>query len=233
MASNAKRPLVIAHRGASRSAPENTLRAFRLAVTQQADMIETDLHMTRDGRIVLTHDAEIGGTVVHDLRLADVRQQAPDVPTLEEALDAVGAEIPFNLEINPRGDGTYGDLVTAARHAVATRGLGGRTLWSSFALEALTTLRAADATARLGVLVSEPVAAQGAAVQARRLDAEAVHPQRSLVTPELVAELHEARLAVHVFTVDDPDDMRRFVGLGIEGIFTNVPARLRALLAGT
>jgi len=231
-----RRPLVIAHRGASRDAPENTLAAFRLALTQRADMIETDLHLTRDGRIVLVHDAELGGSDVTRLARAEVRERAPQVPTLEEALDAVGGRILFNLEIKPRDDEDYGVVVDVALRAVSRRGLQGDVLWSSFAPKALETLREREQTARLGVLVaaSEPVArpepVAGALALARALGAEAVHPHLPLVTSEIVTALHAAALAVHVFTVDELADMQRLVGLGVEGIFTNFPARLRGLL---
>ena len=236
MRAGKQRPLVIAHRGASRDAAENTLAAFRLALTQRADMIETDLHLTRDGEIVLVHDAELAGSDVTRLVRAEVRERAPQVPTLDEALDAVGGRIPFNLEIKPRDDADYGAVVEVALRAVRRRGLQGDVLWSSFAPRALEMLREREPTARLGVLVaaSEPVArlepVAGALALARTLGAEAVHPHLPLVTSEIVAALRAAALAVHVFTVDELADMQRLVRLGVDGIFTNFPARLRGLL---
>jgi glycerophosphoryl diester phosphodiesterase len=230
MSAKRRQPLVIAHRGASRDAAENTVAAFRLAATQRADMIETDLHLTSDGHIVLVHDAEVGGCDVTRLTRAEVAARAPQVPTLEETLDAVGGRIPFNLEIKPRADGDYGAIVDAARQAVARRGLDAGILWSSFAPEALEVLRAREASARLGVLVGEREEMADALKRAATLRAEAVHPYLPLVTPELVAALHAARLAVHVFTVDQPDDMRRLLALEVDGMFTNFPARLRQLL---
>jgi len=227
---NARQPLVIAHRGASRDAEENTLAAFRLALAQRADMIETDLHLTCDGRIVLVHDSELGDSDVTRLTLAEVLQRAPQVPTLEQALDEVGGRIPFNLEIKPRPDGDYRAIADAARQVVARRHLEAAMLWSSFAPEALETLREREPAARLGVLVGDAAQAFDAVARARALGAEAVHPHLPLVTAELIAALHAAGLAVHVFTVDDADDMRRLVSLGVEGIFTNFPARLRQLL---
>jgi glycerophosphoryl diester phosphodiesterase len=243
-----QRPLVIAHRGASRQAAENTLAAFRLAVAQRADMIETDLHLTRDGQVVLVHDSKVGGRDVVRLTRAELAERMPEIPTLEEALEAVGRHIPFNLEIKPRADGDYAGIVDAARRAVSDRGLQGSVLWSSFAPPALEALRQREPSVRLGVLVAgpEPPAPRAPArpgglapiaepladalAHARALGAEAVHPHLPLVTPELVAALHAAGLAVHVFTVDDPADMRRLLAWGVDGIFTNFPAQLRQLL---
>ncbi len=96
--------LNIAHRGASRDALENTLEAFRLAVAQRADMIETDLHLTRDHAIALHHDPVVEGVEIGGLTLEDLRERAPTIPTLEDALDQLGRQIPFNLELKqPKG----------------------------------------------------------------------------------------------------------------------------------
>ncbi len=102
-----ERPLVIAHRGASAHRPENTMPAFALAVEQRADMIETDLHVTRDGAVVITHDEELAGIggrgEIADATLAEIRAldagAGARVPTLDEMLDAFGAAIAFNLEL--------------------------------------------------------------------------------------------------------------------------------------
>lgn len=223
-------PLVIAHRGASGDAPENTLEAFRLAVEQQADMIETDLHLTRDRRVVLLHDPEIDGTGINRLSVAEVQARAPEVPTLEAALDAVGERVAFNLEIKRGTEGEYRGLVEVAVRAVHERGWLERTLWSSFSETPLQEMRAQEPRARLGLLVSLPETAVALQQRGRRLDAEAIHPARRLVTRKLIEQLHAAGYQVHVFTVDEPADQERLIAWGVDGIFTNVPARLRALL---
>src|SRR5690606_32558952 len=135
-----KPPLVIAHRGASGHRPENTLAAFALAVAQRADMIETDLHRTRDGGIVITHDEELAGLggrgEIADASLAEIRAlDAGDgerVPTLDELLDGFGERIPFNLELKRGMRADYDGLEAATLAAVAERGLLARTLFSSF-----------------------------------------------------------------------------------------------------
>jgi glycerophosphoryl diester phosphodiesterase len=83
--------------------------------------------------------------------------------------------------------------------------------------------------ARLGLLIPRRHP-EGAIERARALGAEALHPERLLVTPELVRAAHGAGLRVYVFTVDDPTDMAGLLALGVDGIFTNFPERLRALL---
>ena len=70
----------------------------------------------------------------------------------------------------------------------------------------------------------------GALARARALGAEAIHPEASITTPELVAAAHDAGLPVHVFTVDREAEMRRFLGMGVDGLFTNLPARMVSIL---
>lgn len=232
-----ERPLVIAHRGASGYQPENTLPAFELAVAQQADMIETDLHRTRDGAIVVTHDEELVGLggrgEIADAMLADVRAldagRGARVPTLDELLDGFGARIPLNLELKRGTRADYQDLEEGALAAVRARGLLERTLFSSFYDPVLARLRRLAPTARIGLLIS-PRYPHDLLARARALGAEAVHPEACLVDGELVDGAHAAGLRVLVYTVDDPVEMRRLLALGVDGLFTNVPDRMRALV---
>ena len=221
--------LVIAHRGASKDAPENSLAAFRLAVEQGADMIETDLQITTDGEIPLFHDHEIAGAPIAKLSLAELRERAPDVPTLQEALDAVGERIPFNLELKSHPDYPYPELPEMVLAEVRARGLLDRTLFSCFYDPALARLRELAPDARIGLLISRR-SNLGVVERARKLGAEAVHPELAIASAELTDELHEAGLRVNVFTVDDETEQRRLHGQGVDGLFTNVPARLRRLL---
>lgn len=230
-------PLVIAHRGASGHAPENTLPAYELAVEQRADMIEIDLHPTRDGVTVVAHDAELaalgGRGEICERTLAEVRTldagRGARVPTLDEVLDGFGARIPFNLELKRGARREYPGLEAAALAAVERRGLLDRTLFSSFYDGVLARLRAHSPTARLGWLLS-PRDPERPLARARAVGAEALHPWRGLATRELVDAAHGEGLAVYVFTVDEPDEMQRLLDLGVDGLFTNFPDRLRALL---
>jgi glycerophosphoryl diester phosphodiesterase len=230
-------PLVIAHRGASAHRPENTLAAFELAVEQCADMIETDLHRTRDGAIVITHDEDLAGLggrgEIADATLAELRALdaggGEPVPTLPEILDRFGPRIPFNLELKRGTRGEYPGLEAAALAEVERRGLLARTLFSSFYDPVLRRLRELSARARIGFLVSRRFP-ERAVERARAVGAEALNPELPLVTRSLVDEAHAAGLAVYVFTVDEPDDMRRLLDLGVDGLFTNHPDRLRGIL---
>lgn len=229
--------LVIAHRGASGHAPENTLPAYELAVTQRADMIEIDLHRTRDGAIVITHDELLtglgGAGEIADASLEEVRSlDAGDgerVPLLDEVLDRFGARIPFNLELKRGTREIYPELEAESLAAVTGRDLLAATLFSSFYDPVLANLRRLSDAARIGVLVSAR-APEGWEERARAVGAEAVHFSSLLASDENVARAHALGLRVHVYTVDDPPQMRTLVDRGVDGIFTNYPDRLRALL---
>ena len=154
--------LVIAHRGASGHRPENTLPAYELAVEQGADMIEIDLHRTRDGAIVVTHDEELAGIggrgEIAQATLAEVRALdaggGEPVPTLDEVLDGFATRIPFNLELKRGKQAEYPGLEQATLEAVNQRGLLARMLFSSFYDPVLARLRALSPEARVALLIS-------------------------------------------------------------------------------
>ena len=235
------RPLVIAHRGASAYRPENTLPAYRLAVDQRADMIEIDLHRTRDDAIVIAHDrdlehfgeeGEIADQTLARMKALDAGHggtEPAEVPTLSEVLDEFGNAIPFNLEIKWARVGDYAGLEEAALEEVRRRGLLEQTLFSSFRDSILGRLRAAEPGARLATLV-DPRHAEGALARAEATGSEALNPHFVLATADLVRDAHSAGLAVYPYTVDDEDAMRRLLDLGVDGLFTNRPDRMRALV---
>jgi glycerophosphoryl diester phosphodiesterase len=230
--------LVIAHRGASGHLPENTLPAYELAVEMRADMIEVDLHRTRDGEIVICHDAEleglpgeVGGATAAEVRSIDLGDGAR-VPTLDELLDGFGSRIPLNLEIKWGGEGDYPGLEEHVLRALDDRGLGADIVFSSFRPSILQRLRSQAPTARLALLFSprSGLSTEAAIEIAAGLGAEALNPYKGQVDEGLVSLAHEAGLAVYSYTVDDEASMRRFLELEVDGIFTNLPDRLRKIL---
>ncbi len=232
-----RKTLVIAHRGASGERPENTLPAYALAVEQRADMIEIDLHRTRDGAIVVTHDEDLSGlggkgeiaeATLDEVRALDAGAGEP-VPTLDEVLDRFGEQIPFNLELKRATSAEYSRLEQETLGAVCGRGLLPRMLFSSFYDPVLARLRSLSSDARIGLLISRKFPYRAVA-RAKALGAEALHPEDSIVTTDLVREAHDAGLAVYVFTVDEEADLRRFLEMGVDGMFTNFPKRLRAIV---
>jgi glycerophosphoryl diester phosphodiesterase len=233
---------VIAHRGASGERPENTLSAYELAVAQAADMIEIDLHLSLDRVVMIHHDAslerlgasgeirEYSASELSRLNAAPGASLEERIPTLLDVLDRFGERMQFNLEIKVGGDNrAYEGIEEIALAAVSERGLLPRMLFSSFYDEVLVRMRALSAAARLALLVS-PRAPVAILERAAAVSAEAINPEVRLVDSELVSKAHEAGLAVYPYTEDDPAGMVRLLDAGVDGIITNHPARLLALV---
>jgi len=109
--------LKIAHRGASGHEPDNTIRAFEKAIALGADMIELDVHLSADGRLVVVHDAELGGTPIKNLTLAELKRfdvgKGERIPTLKEAMDCVKGRCQLYIEL--KGEGTEAPVVELVR----------------------------------------------------------------------------------------------------------------------
>jgi glycerophosphoryl diester phosphodiesterase len=236
------RPLVIAHRGSSGERPENTFPAFERAIEQSADMIETDLHLSRDGIVVIHHDAELErlgeqgeirdrtASELAAMNAAPGVSLAEKMPTLLELLDGFGERMQFNLELKVGlNDVAYEGLEDIVVSAVEARGLMPRMLFSSFYDAVLARLRARSAAARIALLVS-PRAPVAIFERAAGVFAEAINPDVRLVTQKLVEEAHTAGLRVYPYTANESAEMARLLDCGVDGIITNHPARLHALL---
>ena len=246
MSRRPEHPLVIAHRGASAYRPENTLAAYELAVEQAADMIEIDLHLTRDGSIVIAHDRSLErlgarGTIAQST-LAEIKaldagyggDTPAQVPTLEEVLDAFGERIPFNLEIKWSESGDYPGLAAQALAMVESRGLSASTLFSSFRESVLAELRRLDPEVRVALLVDPRGPAEELermVERAHALGAEALNPFFLLVTQERIEKAHALDMAVYPYTVNDEQAMQRLLEIGVDGLFTNHPDTMYALRA--
>jgi glycerophosphoryl diester phosphodiesterase len=236
------KPWVIGHRGASGHAPENTMSAFRRAVELGARFIETDLHLSRDSRLVAIHDSTLerttnGQGAVRDYNLIELREldagswfgpqfAEQRIPTLEEILDfAREADIVFYLEIKSEPAlGLHHALVSALRAPEDAA----RSVVISFDSVILEKIRQLNASLMLGLLFDRP--SSRAIEEAQRLGARQLAPRGDFVTPELVSRAHQADLQVVTWTVNQPEQMRAAIATGIDGIMTDYPDRLIAVL---
>jgi glycerophosphoryl diester phosphodiesterase len=235
-------PWIIAHRGASGHAPENTFAAFERAVQLGAGFIETDLQLTRDARFVAIHDATLerttnGRGAVRDHTLAELREldagkwfdrQFMDqrIPTLDEILEfALQQDVVFYLEI--KYDSAWG-MHHALVGALGKADNAARTIVISFDPSTLASVRRLEPAMMIGLLVEDP---KGDPVKAALdVGARQLCPQADLVTPELVERAHRADLHVVAWTINDADKMRAAMDAGVDGIMTDLPDRLRAVV---
>lgn len=225
---------VIAHRGASKVERENTLAAFRRAGEIGADAVELDVRRTADGAMAIHHDAHLGdGRLICELNSHELPEH---VPFLAEALDAC-AGMWVNIEIkNHPIDADYDAndtlAATIAAH-LAERGEDDRWLISAFnraTIDAMRTFRPQVRTAWLTEGV-RPSDWERVARDLANSGHIALHPYVKYLEEGCVSAFHAAGLQVNSWTVDSPDDMRRIIGWGIDGICTNVPDVALSVLA--
>jgi len=250
------RPRAFAHRGFSGKFPENTLPAFRAARQAGSPYIECDVHMTRDGAVVVHHDDDLRRTCGRDECIADLdyaalaradagftfsldgnefpfRGQGIRVPTLSEVLSAA-ADCRFIIEIKQ----VKPSVVSAMFKVIDQAGMARRVLIASEHQEPLTEVRqlrpeiptsfAAGEIA--GFFQALATSASDYRPPADALQIPPVYETLRLATPESVAMAHRLGLEVHVWTVNEEAEMSELLGIGIDGIITNFPDRLLALL---
>lgn len=231
--------LRVGHRGAAGTRPELTLPSFERAVEVGVDMIEIDVQLTSDRRLVVLHDRELGRTVrargpVRERSLAELRAMdagswfGPEyagvsVPSLEEVLDFTAGRVELNVEIkSPEPDwrGTAEELAAllGAKGRLAT------TVISSFSMGALAAVRALVPAARLGVLW-HAAEIEAMWTNAAVLAAELVHPHWALVDAALVEAAHARALRLVTWTVNDPRHMAVLAAFGVDGIISDYPER--------
>lgn len=222
--------LVIAHRGASAAAPENTIESFILARELGADWIELDVRRTADGVVVAHHDAHLpDGRLLGDL----VVDELPDhIPSLAEALEACDG-MGVNIEIKSLPDDPDFDadqLVSAAVAGLVVAYLGPeRSLVTSFNIHAVDSVHRVDPSIPIGY-VTELWDPRQAVDRAVAHEMQHLHPYDAITDAALVRRAHDAGLHVHVWPVDDPRRMVELIELGVDGIITNVPDVARGVV---
>jgi glycerophosphoryl diester phosphodiesterase len=229
---------IIAHRGASADAPENTLFAFDLARRQGADMIEFDVRPTSDGAVVVFHDHttarwngrsdEVAALTLAELQQIDLRGER--APTLDDVCAwARETGMLLNVEIKVAG------IEQAVAQSIHRHGIDEQVIVSSFDLGALHAMRTVAPHLPRAVLTdaqaTPPPGQQWALSILSDLEARAWHPSWQIDQFEtLIPLLRQAGYAINVWTVDDPMMMRRLLALEVDGIITNRPGLLVDIL---
>lgn len=241
------RPAIVAHRGSCLYAPENTIAAFLLAVEHQADAIELDAKLSADGRVMVIHDHTVDRTttgkgVVRQMTLAelktldagsyfDVTFRGEKIPTLDDVFAAVGRKLPINIELT-NYTSMFDDLPERVCALIKKHNLVGHVFFSSFSPLALLRARRALPEVPGGLLATEgPSGAWMRGWPGRLVGCQALHPEKGDVTEKLVTSAHRQGKRVHVYTVNQEEDMRRLFGLGVDGIFTDNPPLARKVRA--
>ena len=221
------KPLVIAHRGASSIALENSLAAFRAAPGQGADAVELDVHATLDGEIVVHHDPSVLGLPIAQARWRDLAAvplaNGEPIPTLAQALDVLG-KLKVFVEVkvlDPRWD----DRLLATLDGGPNPG---NYAIHSFAYHVVRRLGEQRPALPRGIL--SEVETRNPQQTLSDASAQTLWQERTTIDETLVRTVHGLGDAIIAWTVDSPEDIERLVGWGVDGICTNHPERARRIV---
>lgn len=237
-----RRILAIAHRGFSSAAPENTLAAFRKAIELKPEMMECDVRQSKDGRIVVIHDAKLDRTTsgtgpVGEKTLAELKEldagswfsaefAGERIPTLEELLDLVkGSGVKLIIEIKEAG------LEDAVVALIQQKDMRDEAIIGSFHYSIGVRMPELDRQIQFSPIVSLPAdmteeQAVAAADEAASVNGVLFAVNYQAISPALVKATHAANMLMEAWTVDDEETMRRMVDLGVDVIGSNNVALL-------
>jgi glycerophosphoryl diester phosphodiesterase len=238
--------MVIAHRGFSGAAPENTLAAFRKAIDIGSDMIELDIHLSKDGKIVVIHDESLEKTTngkgkVVDYTLEELKKldagsrfgaefSGERIPTLQEVLDLAKGRVLVNIEIKNPSHGRYPitELADKALKEVKKAGMTDRVIFSSFNPVSLEYIEKTEPRAWVAFLYHRPwnfLPELTGGREYRVLNLRNIH-----LTREKVERIRQEGIKLNVYTVNSKAELEQFVNWGVDGIITNYPDRLIGIL---
>jgi len=230
-----KKCLNIAHRGATAYFPDNTLLAFQKAIEIGADAIELDVHLSSDGEIMVIHDEQIDRTTnglgyVNQFSLEQLQSfqvgEVEKISTLTEVFDLVNRQCLINIEL--KSYETAQKVVALIEHYVSEKN------WkyvdflvSSFDWNALKAVHSLNTNIQLGVLTTADL--ELALDFAVTINAYAVHPHFSLLTKESCNVIRQKNLLIFTWTVNEVDEIKRVLRLGVDGIISDYPDRISAI----
>jgi len=237
---------VIAHRGASAYYPENTLPSFEGAIAMGADMVELDVQLTSDKEVVVFHDEKIsrctdGRGRIADHTLAKLKKlnagswfdkkfQNTRIPTLAEVLSVCKNRIAVNIEIKTEAVGKMflGGIEEKCLKIVEQSGMNGHVVFSSFDPRAIMHLKQIDNKVTVAVLFEKKH--YGSKLPSDIIEsvgADAFNCSSSEFNEKWLADVKLKNIPVHIYTVNDAKNMKRFLKIGVSGIFTNKPDILK------
>jgi glycerophosphoryl diester phosphodiesterase len=236
--------LVIAHRGASGWAPENTLPAFQKAAELEADMIEFDIQLSADRHIVVIHDKTVDRTTngtgrVAEKSFAELRQLdagawfAPNfagtrIPTLREVLSTISDSIQLNIELKHFDlESNFFEQDVAA--IVTEFDLLHRAIFAARHPKSITRLK--ELIPGIDCVLLQKERTEDEYVEALlRLNLKVAQIRRRSMNQAFINRLHEHKILINLFYADEAEEMRNFITMGIDGILTNYPDRLRKVI---
>ncbi|MDD9269667.1 glycerophosphodiester phosphodiesterase [Paenibacillus sp. GCM10023248] len=237
------KPMIIAHRGAKGMAPENTLAAFRLGLSQGCEGIELDVHLTADEEIVVCHDMTLDRTtngkgLIVEKSLSEIKTydaglwigdefKGETVPTLDEVFDLVPESIMINVEVKYAYEGRMErKLVEFLRRRKRLN----HVIVSSFDHKCVRRIKQMDSEVKIGLLYQSNLLDPTAYARSFDVDVYSLHPYFQMLDAEDVLKAKENGLYVYPYTANEEIDLLKLTDMGVSGIITDFPGRLKALL---
>ena len=225
------KPFIIAHRGASRYAPENTIAAFKLAEEMKTDFIELDIHMTKDGEIVVFHPFFIRNMKIKELTLKEIQSidvgilfsynyKGTYIPALKEVLKEINLKVNIEIKGNEK---VYPGIVDNLLKVIEKYPIK-RFIFSSFDFNILRELKKKREEVVVEGLCFSPYGKSFPSFLS------GVNPYFVFVNKRMVDRMHSRKLTVKPYTVNNPFIMKRFIKMRVDGIFTDVPDVLRKIM---
>lgn len=221
--------LKVGHRGAKGYEPENTISSFRKALELGVNAVELDVRMTKDGELVVIHDATVDRTTngkgpVSELTLKEIKELTADkgekIPTLEEALDFLNRKVKILIEIKEVG------IEGKVMEVVRRKGLEDNVIIISFYEEALKRVRELSDAVKTGLIYIRHKDPVGAALSLR---AQYLLPMYKLACTCLIEKAHKNGLKVIVWTINTPEEAQEYARRGVDGIASDKPDILTAI----
>ena len=241
---NLTKPVVIAHRGDSKFAPENTLGAFKQAMDKGAQAIEFDVKLSSDRKVVVIHDQTVDRTTnghgdIRYLSMEEIKRldagvrfaekfPSERIPTLEEVFQNLGTGIHMNIELTNYAT-PHDGLVEEVVRLIKKFGNEDQLIFSSFFARNLHLAKKLIPTVPCGLLAYPGLVGLPARGLGWKKDMDALHPYLSDVHMNLVKRVHDAGRQLNVWTVNLKEDLERLIKMGVDGIFTDDPFLLNQL----
>ncbi|MCK4381145.1 MAG: glycerophosphodiester phosphodiesterase [Candidatus Lokiarchaeota archaeon] len=228
--------MIVGHTGASSIAPENSLKSFQKAIELNADFIEFDLRLSKDGEIVIIHDENTLDTTGHNglvnkMTLRELKQldnEGEKIPTLIELIKIAKGKIKLQPEI--KVPGITQDLVSILRKNILIES----SIVSCFEIVELLKIKEIEPTLKIGYLIPRVLTNKRMVKRyiqrAIKNELYAIHPYYQVVDREFIELAHDNGLKVNVWTVNEESMMRKLIDLGVDGIMTDDLALLNQVL---
>ncbi len=238
------KPIVIAHRGASAYAPENTISSFKKSIEMKSEGVELDIHLSKDGHLIVCHDEKVdrttnGSGFIKDMTLEELKRldagswfssefSNEKIPVLDEVLKLFcNTNMLVNIEL--KSDIIiYKNIEEKVIKTIKKFNMKNKIIISSFNHYSLVKVKKIDSEIKTGALYVSGIVEPW--IYAKRIGADAIHPLFYGITPEIVEGCMENNIPINTYTVNSEKHIYAVAKAGVSGIITNYPDRARKII---